>query len=148
MESNTVLNVVQELGNDRRRHRHTFGLGEAQLFKMLSSTPVEPLFINDSANSKAALNGCINNSADNLLTQYDTATSSIATVDDYENENLPPTDNNCAVTNNEGYIQFFFCIFMHLFSTYFMVYHLVFNVRHFVTSLHTVQSAVIIYTNV
>ncbi|XP_031632861.1 uncharacterized protein LOC116346784 isoform X2 [Contarinia nasturtii] len=96
MESNSVLNVVQELGNDRRRHRHTFGMGEQQLFKMLSSTPDEPLFINDTANSKAALNGCVNNSGDNLLIQYETATSSIATVDEYENENLPPADNNCA----------------------------------------------------
>lgn len=119
MESNSVLNVVQELGNEHRHHRrNSLSLTDERLLKILSAPPDEPLYINDTANNRTTLNGDINNSSgDNLLIQYEAATSSIVAVDDYEN--LPPAD-KCAVANNiEGYTQFFFffgiCIFIKFF---------------------------------
>lgn len=112
MESNSVLNVVQELGNDRHHCRKSMSLTDERLLKILSAPPDEPLYINDTANNKTTLNRNINNSSgDNLLVQYEAATSSIVAVDDYEN--LPPADKCAVATNIEGYIFFslsFYCI--------------------------------------
>lgn len=110
MESNSVLNVVQEVDNDRRRQ--SFTMRDEQLLKILSAPPDEPLYINDTTNNKATININTNNdnsnSGDNLLMQFKAATSSIVAVDDYEN--LPPAD-KCAAANIEGYYQFL-CIYM------------------------------------
>lgn len=110
MESNSVLNVVQEVDNDRRRQ--SFTMRDEQLLKILSAPPDEPLYINDTTNNKATININTNNdnsnSDDNLLMQFKAATSSIVAVDDYEN--LPPAD-KCAAANIEGYYQFL-CIYM------------------------------------
>lgn len=130
MESHSV-NVVQEPGNDRRR-RHSFTLRDEQLLKILSAPPDEPLYINDTAINKTTLNGDINSFGDNLLIQYETvaaaaaatATSSIAAVDDYENENLPPAD-KFAVANIEGYTQFVYTYIFYLFSYSLQYFHLV-----------------------
>ncbi|XP_055311627.1 microcephalin isoform X2 [Sitodiplosis mosellana] len=104
MESNSVLNVVQELGNDHRhRHQHrrnSLSLTDERLLKILSAPPDEPLYINN----KATLNGndisSSNSPGDNLLIQYEaaTTTSSIVAVDDYEN--LPPADKCAVATTN------------------------------------------------
>lgn len=126
MESNSVLNVVQELGNEHRHHhrRNSLSLTDERLLKILSAPPDEPLYINDKANNKTTLNGDINKSSgDNLLIQYEAATSSIVTVDDYEN--LPPADKCAVATNIEGYTQFFFfIIIVFVFSLYFFYFSL------------------------
>lgn len=96
MESNSVLNVVQELGHDRHHRKNSLSLTDERLFKILSAPPDEPLYIIDTPNNKSTLNGDINDSSDaNLLLQYETATSSI-------DENLPPADKCVVATNIEG----------------------------------------------
>lgn len=106
MESNSVLNVVQELDNDSRHHG-SFGFRDDALLKVLSAPPDEPLYINGTAAKKPLFNGDNSTSDDNLLIEYEaSATSSIGVVDNCENENLPPPANQCA--NIEGYTQFFF----------------------------------------
>lgn len=108
MESNSVLNMVQETDNEHlRRRRHSLSVRDERLLKILSAPPDEPLYINGTPpNHKIAPtfitdNNCL---SDNLLIQYEAATSSITGRDEYENENLPPTnDNKNAATNNEGY---------------------------------------------
>lgn len=110
MESNSVLNIVQEPDNEyARRHRRRLSLNvrDERLLKILSAPPDEPLYISGTANNKAATINVSDNSGtgDNL---YEAATSSITAVNDYENrenENLPPppqpTDKN-VVANIEG----------------------------------------------
>lgn len=104
MESNSVLNVVQESDNDHlRRRRHSLSVRDEQMLRILSAPPDEPLYINGSPKSAATLQADNNCSSDNLLMQYEAATSSITGRDDYENENLPPTnDNKNAAANIEG----------------------------------------------
>lgn len=105
--SSSILNVVQESGNDHHHHlhhqrrRHSLNLRDERLLRILSAPPDEPLYINGTANNLATLNGDNNTSTDNLLMQYEAATSSIGAVDVYKNENLPPTNKN-ALPNIEG----------------------------------------------
>lgn len=108
MESNSVLNVRQQSDNEphrqRQQRRHSLSVRDERLLKILSAPPDEPLYINGTPNTKSTSNGDSNSSsADNLLMQLEAATSSITAIDDYENENLPPTNDKNAVANIEGY---------------------------------------------
>lgn len=100
METNTMLNVVQETANDHHLRRYSFSMSRERLFQILSAPPDEPLYNSPTAANTTKLNGDNNTSGSNLLVQYEATTSSIVAVDDYEN--LPPAD-KCALANIEGY---------------------------------------------
>lgn len=111
MESNSVLNVRQESDTDhhlqyrqRQQRRHSLSVRDERLLKILSAPPDEPLYINGTPDTKSTLNGDNDSSSstDNLLMQLEEATSSITAIDDYENENLPPTNDKNAVAHSEG----------------------------------------------
>lgn len=128
MESNAILNVVQRPGLQQNFRRHSMSVQDERLLKILKSAPDEPLYmtttptatattatVGATATAAASNNRSVigdNNkcTADNLLMQYESATSSITTTraanDNYENENRPPptTDKNTVAEGKRTYL--------------------------------------------
>lgn len=115
MESNTILNVVHrpyqpQPSHNYQRRRHSMSEQDERLLKILKAPPDQPLYINGTTNWSTTINSDDNRSADNLHMQYESATSSIHTVN-CENENRPPPPPppppsihkaSAAAANNEG----------------------------------------------
>lgn len=121
MESNAIWNVVQRPGQHQQNfRRHSMSVQDERLLKILKSAPDEPLYMTSptatattatratatatSSNHRSTINDRNKCTADSLLMQHESATSSITTTraaDNYENENRPPTtaDKNTVAAN-------------------------------------------------
>lgn len=136
MESNAILNVVQRPGHQQNFRRHSMSVQDERLLKILKAAPDEPLYMTTAAaatattatgatatatsasNNRSTINDSNKCTADNLLMQYEAATSSITTTcaaDNYENENRPPpiTDKNTVAAHIvEGNRNIFICFIL------------------------------------